>query len=180
MLAGASLVNSSAIPSTLVSVQTPAADTISAPNNATTNFATTYTFPANAIAVGTVHRITMTLKHVCSGAALTTSFKSTLGGTDACSFTSATQATSGTRTVSLAIDFIGTAAPSATSAVVVAAQSPIGANSAALAPFNTPASTVPTNFATNGTLVFQPQFQASANTAGNSLQLLSMVVEKLA
>lgn len=162
-----------------LSVQNPAADTVNAPNNTTTNFATSYTFAANAIATGTVHRITMNFKYIDSGGALTVSFKSTLGGTDACSFSSVSHGAAGTYLWNLIVYVIGTAAASGASSVIVMPS--IGGNNlASSAPFSKGISSVPTNFATNGTLVYQPQFQASVNTAANSLQLLSMIVEKVA
>ncbi|MFL6601839.1 MAG: hypothetical protein ACJ8R9_10955 [Steroidobacteraceae bacterium] len=163
----------------ILSVQTPAADTISAPNNTTTNFATSYTFATNTITATSVHRVTMLFKSIASGGALTTAFKSTLGGVDACSFASANQSVAGTYLFTLQVFICGSAAPSAASSVTIAPAGSCMAQLASFTPFSKMTSTVPTNFATNGTLVFQPQFQASVNTAGNSLQLLSMIVEQL-
>lgn len=163
--------------------QTALADTVSAPNNTTTNFATSYTFPPSAFdKAGTLYKVTLGMYLTTSGGALTTSFRSTLGGQGCVSYTSANQATTITnRMCNLEIYLYATAAPGASVEVTAVPGAGNYIASSSGAPFDGDTISQGTvTVATNGSLVFQPQFQASVNTAGNSLTLKTLSVQRLA
>lgn len=166
-------------PQTLL-VTAPAADIVTPPTGGQNNFATTYTFPAGSIKQGSAYRIAMGFKYVSGNATATVAFKSTLGGTDFCSFQQGAQGTSLTRMGSLIIDVVGANAVGTTANVVGVAAIPPGSQAASLTPFDGQTTVQPVPLNTTGSLVFQPQFSSNIANANITLQLLSMIVTQLA
>lgn len=158
----------------VLSYQTPAADTLACSamvNGVDSNFATTYTLPANFIDVGKIVRVSIGYEHLGTGAGANLLPKVKLGGTAIyTSIVANPNLATPPNEVGLQLIIGSNLAPGAAVAVKTAL---VGG----FAPLSRSSTTFSTTQATNGTLAIQPTFQCTATTAGVSLQLTSMLVE---
>ena len=155
-------------------------DTVNAPANTTTNFATTYTIPANTITATTLLRITIGVTAVNAGSEPATGFVLLIGGVIVYSAYAISATTAATHAVGGAVFHVhGTAAASGSAAIITNIANAPAAASGNYTPFNYSNTAASANVATNGTLVIQPAFFSNAATSGNSLTLNQMIVELL-
>lgn len=165
---------------TPVKVQTSSSDTLSAPNNTYSDFATTYTFPPNAIKTGSVHKVTLGFLMTTDATVLTTGVRVQFGGVSVFNGTSGAATTNMTaRPCSLTLLVVGSASPGASASVYVHpdVQPGTGTSNHPFVPFS---ASQPVTLATNGSLLVQPAFYGSTTAAGVTLTLNSLVVEQLA
>jgi len=161
-------------------VQTSSSDTLTAPNNTYSSFATTYTLPANAITTGSVHKVTLGFVITTDGAPPTLGVRVQFGGVTVFNGTSGTPTTNmSARPCSITLLVVGSATPGAAVSVFVHPDVQPGTGTANH-PFVPISASQPVTLATNGSLLIQPAFFASATSASNSMTLNSFVVEQLA
>jgi hypothetical protein len=155
-------------------------DSVNCPNNTTSNFATTYTIPANQITANKLLRITLGFALTTSGSPPTMAMNLSIGGTSVYTpLASTPQASVAGRPYAITFMIQGTAAAGASVATQFHPEPPGGLQIVANAPFNVSTTSSPINLATNGTMVIQPILFCGANTAGNSMNLQQFIVEKL-
>lgn len=162
-----------------ISSQNPASDTVAAPANTTTNFTTSYTIPANTLITGVTYRVQLFFKATTSASPPNSSFVLNMNAT--AGYASAQQALTASLTgqgVGISFLIVGTAAAGASANVNILPQ--VSLAGASLNPFNNSATAIPLALPTNASIVIHPAYFASAATAGNSLQLMNMLVERLA
>jgi hypothetical protein len=165
-------------PLVILSNTSPAADTLSCATITTTEttFATNYTLPANFFDVGTILRVSASFDVIGTAGPTFTPrlrFGSTAGSvTGVNTYTSIPGTANGTspNSAGFIVDFMGTAAPGAS----VAAKTQFRG---AAAPFGRSSTAFSNLLATNGTLLIQATLTCSAATAGNSFQLLNLMIE---
>jgi hypothetical protein len=151
-------------------------DTVAAPSNTETAFSTNYTLPANLLGSGKILRVAFGWSLLGSGGP-SVAFRVRLGGSYILNTIAAQVAPATTTYGGVQLYMQGTAAPSG-SATVLVNPLMVNGNSSALCPISGD-NAAPPALATNGTLVLQPYFFASANTSGNSMTLNQMIVEAL-
>jgi hypothetical protein len=164
-------------------VQSSTTDTVPAPAATYGNFATTYTFPPNAIAAGSVYRVTTGFSITTdglSGGTTTLGVRFQLGGTTVFNGTSGVPTTNMTaRPTSISFLVVGTAAPGGAVNVHVHPDVQPG-TATANHPFVPISASQPVSLATNGSLTLQPAFYASASGGTNAMTLNTMVIEQIA
>jgi hypothetical protein len=164
-----------------LSTQQPAADTLSAPTITTneTAFSTGYQLPANFLTTGKKVRVTVTFENVATATVPTSLLKMRVqksGPTNVNLYASVANAmAAGTKRFSAIFMITGTAATGSSVAVItgsVLAQP----NNSVLTNGNTIGAT---SISTNVAQTIQFTWQYGAGTAGNSIQLLEMIVEEI-
>ena len=155
-----------------LSVQTPAADTVTCNGTNVLTFATGYTIPANFFIAGKVLRLYMVFQVVSGSSTVPThAITVKLGSSAIFTNVASAQGASITRSGAVVFEIVGTAAPGAAANVVTG-------ETAIAVPFNTGNTTSqPVALATNGSLALSLTDQCSATGTGtNSMQILSMRV----
>lgn len=168
----------------LLSAQAGNTDTVACPNNTTSNFATTYTIPANYLVANKVIRVTLSFLGISSASPPSEGFLLKIGASTVYQANVGLPGSGLTTGMPISVTFLiqGSAVASASAAVYTHPNVLYMGNTAVFTPFSSVNGTglaQPINLATNGTLVVQPVLFCSLNTAGNSLTLQQMIVEAL-